>query len=124
MTEMTNEMESRTWEELPEVYRLAVILVICVMGEVNDKFHHYHHRRRIKSGMALRGKCFHIHAKNNIPPLYQKFQLPVLQNKFIKFISLFGKLFLVTLETWMKFTVLFYSQPFENNKTHCASSSS
>ena len=32
MTEMTKKMESRTWEELPEVYRLAVILVICVIG--------------------------------------------------------------------------------------------
>ena len=65
------------------------------------------HRRRIKSGMALFGKCFHIHAKDNIPPLEQKFQLPVLQNKFNKFISFFGKLFLVTLETWIKFTVFF-----------------
>ena len=33
-TEMTKKMESRTCEELSEVYRLAVILVICVMGEV------------------------------------------------------------------------------------------
>ena len=103
---MTKEMESRTCEGLPEVYRLAVILVICVIGGVNDKSHHYHHHFRIKSGMAFFGKCFHIHAKDNIPLLYQKFELPVLQNKFNKFISLFGKLFLVTLETWIKFTVL------------------
>ena len=32
MTETTKEMESRTWEQLPEVYGLAVILVICVIG--------------------------------------------------------------------------------------------
>ena len=32
MTEMTKEMESRTWEELAEVYRSVVILVICVIG--------------------------------------------------------------------------------------------
>jgi len=31
MTEMTKEMESRTWEELTEVYRSVVILVICVI---------------------------------------------------------------------------------------------
>ena len=103
------EMESPPWGRLAEVYRLAVILVICVMGGVNDKFHHYHYHRRIKSGMALFGKCFHIHAKDNIPLLYQKFELPVLQNKFNKLISLFGKFFQVTLESWIKFTVLFYS---------------
>ena len=32
MTAMTKKMESRTWGGLAEVYRLAVILVICVMG--------------------------------------------------------------------------------------------
>ena len=32
MTEMTKEMESRTWEQMTEVYGLAVILVICVIG--------------------------------------------------------------------------------------------
>ena len=31
MTEMTKEMESRTWEELVEVYRSVVIPVICVI---------------------------------------------------------------------------------------------
>ena len=31
MTEMTKKMESRTWEELSEVYRSVVILVICVI---------------------------------------------------------------------------------------------
>ena len=60
--------------------------------------------------------------KDNIPRLYQKSQLPELQNKGKKFISLFGKPFLVTLETWIKFTVLFYSQLFENNETYCESS--
>ena len=35
MTEMTKKMESRTCEGLPEVYRLAVILVICVIGGSN-----------------------------------------------------------------------------------------
>ena len=32
MTEMTKKVKSRTWEQLPEVYGLAVILVICVIG--------------------------------------------------------------------------------------------
>ena len=32
VTEMTKEIESRTREELAEVYRSVVILVICVMG--------------------------------------------------------------------------------------------
>jgi hypothetical protein len=33
MTEMTKEMESRTLGQMTGVYRLAVILVICVIGE-------------------------------------------------------------------------------------------
>ena len=114
------EMESRTWGRLAETYRLAAILVIRIVGRVNDKFNHYHHCRRIKSGMALFGKCLHIHAKDNIPLLYQKFQLPVLQNKFNKFISLFGKLFLVTLETWIKFTVLLQPAIWKQWDTLCA----
>jgi hypothetical protein len=32
VTEMTKEIESRTREELAEVYRSVVILAICVMG--------------------------------------------------------------------------------------------
>ena len=32
MTEMTKKVKSPTWEQLPEVYRLTVILVICVIG--------------------------------------------------------------------------------------------
>jgi len=32
VTEMTKEIENRTREELAEVYRSVVILVICVMG--------------------------------------------------------------------------------------------
>ena len=32
MTEMTEKVKSPTWEQLPEVYGLAVILVICVIG--------------------------------------------------------------------------------------------
>ena len=36
MTEMTKKIESRTLEELAEVYRLAVILVICVIFKAND----------------------------------------------------------------------------------------
>jgi hypothetical protein len=36
MTEMTKKMKSRTREELPEVYRLAVILVICVIFKADD----------------------------------------------------------------------------------------
>jgi len=32
MTEITKEMESRMFGQMAEVYRLAVILVICVMG--------------------------------------------------------------------------------------------
>ena len=36
MTEMTKKMESRTLEVLPEVYRLAVILVICVIFKASD----------------------------------------------------------------------------------------
>jgi hypothetical protein len=36
MTEMTKKLESRTLEELAEVYRLAVILVICVTFKAND----------------------------------------------------------------------------------------
>ena len=32
MTEMTKKLKSPTWEQLPEVYGLAVILVICVIG--------------------------------------------------------------------------------------------
>ena len=52
---------------MPEVYSLAVILVIYVIGGVNDKSHHYHHHLRIKSGMAFFGKCFHIHAERQHP---------------------------------------------------------
>lgn len=33
MTEMTEEMESRTLGQLAGVYRLAIILVICVLKE-------------------------------------------------------------------------------------------
>ena len=51
MTEMTKKMESRTWEELPEVYRLAVILVICVIGAVDEKYHHYHSSHKIWNGV-------------------------------------------------------------------------
>ena len=36
VTEMTKKMESRTLEELPKVYRLAVILVVCVIFKAND----------------------------------------------------------------------------------------
>ena len=32
MTEMTKKVKSPTWEQLPEVYGLAVIIVICVIG--------------------------------------------------------------------------------------------
>ena len=43
---MTKKMESRPREELPEVYRLAVILVICVIGGLvgywfNKQAEHY-----------------------------------------------------------------------------------
>ena len=38
MTEMTKKLKSRTWEQLAEVYELAVILVICVIGGVSSEY--------------------------------------------------------------------------------------
>ena len=38
MTEMTKKVKSPTWEQLPEVYGLAVILVICVIGGVSSEY--------------------------------------------------------------------------------------
>mgnify|MGYP003330334902 CR=1 FL=1 len=56
MTEMTKKMESRTWEELPEVYRLAVILVICVIGgEVAE--HEYWIYNSVDSFVAFDQAC-------------------------------------------------------------------
>ena len=41
MTEMKKKMERRVWEELPEIHRLAVILVICVITGSNDYATHF-----------------------------------------------------------------------------------
>ena len=37
MTEMTKERESRTLEQMTEVYGLAVILVICIIFKADER---------------------------------------------------------------------------------------
>ena len=57
MTEMTKKVKSRTWEQLPEVYGLAVILVICVIGGmayilINHSSMKYHEMDQISSSIT------------------------------------------------------------------------
>ena len=41
MTEMTKKVKSRTWEQLPEVYKNTVFVIICVIGEGSTYMHSF-----------------------------------------------------------------------------------